>query len=383
MCRCRASVVLLCVVSLLLSAIAQQSPELESGLKPFGTFQGGNIDSVSLSSGNVMVHIPLISYPQRGGMLRVNFFLRFNSKNWYPKFIDNASGGLLRWTWGAKGEEHGIGLALDQPLALKTAIHNDPTDPNDPTVNILHAITPDGASHGMEATECSANCTFDIPLAYESIDATAIKATGVPEIGGSGATLIDRSGVRHTMGTSQASGLWRAVKMEDPNGNFITISYPQLNPLVTDALGRTIGTVTTASTASCPAGTTSAKNVDFPGFEGGNADLIFCYTNISPSSNFGFSGIQDWTYAATPFLTAVILPAQPATKWQFSYLASGEISSITLPTGGTIAYEWEVRPGGQFVSRWIKKRKVNANDGTEKKSGLTVGAQLPAQPAIP
>src|SRR2546430_17720473 len=62
--------------------VAQTSPDLEQGVKPYGAYQGGNIDSVGLANGNVMAHIPMASYPQRGGKLRLNFFARYNNKSW-------------------------------------------------------------------------------------------------------------------------------------------------------------------------------------------------------------------------------------------------------------------------------------------------------------
>ena len=40
------------------SASAQDSPEFETGLKPFGTYHGGNIDSVSVTNGNLTWSAP-------------------------------------------------------------------------------------------------------------------------------------------------------------------------------------------------------------------------------------------------------------------------------------------------------------------------------------
>jgi hypothetical protein len=46
------------------------TPDIEEGMKPHGSFQGGDIDQVSLSSGKLELNIPLVSYPQRGGRLK-------------------------------------------------------------------------------------------------------------------------------------------------------------------------------------------------------------------------------------------------------------------------------------------------------------------------
>ena len=77
--RCR----ILCLLSVLclaaLPAVAQDDPTAEFGMKPFGSFQGGNIDNVNLLNESLNVHIPLVSYPQRGGKLNLGF-----SVNYYP-----------------------------------------------------------------------------------------------------------------------------------------------------------------------------------------------------------------------------------------------------------------------------------------------------------
>ena len=50
------------------SAFAQNDPTLDTGFKPYGSYQGGDLDSVNLSNGNLVVHIPLAGYPQRGSL---------------------------------------------------------------------------------------------------------------------------------------------------------------------------------------------------------------------------------------------------------------------------------------------------------------------------
>jgi len=59
------TVVLVITASLPL-AYAQTDVNLAQGLEPYKSYMGGNIDTVSLTNGNLMLHIPLVSYPQRG-----------------------------------------------------------------------------------------------------------------------------------------------------------------------------------------------------------------------------------------------------------------------------------------------------------------------------
>src|SRR6185312_11216398 len=45
---------------------AQSQPNTENGVKSFGSYSGSDLDAVNLQNGNLLVHIPLFSYPQRG-----------------------------------------------------------------------------------------------------------------------------------------------------------------------------------------------------------------------------------------------------------------------------------------------------------------------------
>src|SRR5713101_5861100 len=75
---------LMASLSLILSksACAQDLPEFEIGLKPFGTYHGGSIDSVSIANGNLTIDMPLFSYPQRGGKLKKSLDLYYNNKGY-------------------------------------------------------------------------------------------------------------------------------------------------------------------------------------------------------------------------------------------------------------------------------------------------------------
>jgi hypothetical protein len=55
-------------------------PEIQQGMTPYASFQDGEIDSVNLGSGNVVIHTPLVSYPQRGGKLRLGACPRIHLK---------------------------------------------------------------------------------------------------------------------------------------------------------------------------------------------------------------------------------------------------------------------------------------------------------------
>jgi hypothetical protein len=65
-------------------AIAQTNPNEEQGLKPYDSWHGGDLDSVSMTTGGLALHIPLASFPQRGN-LDLSFMLRHSTKQRYVK----------------------------------------------------------------------------------------------------------------------------------------------------------------------------------------------------------------------------------------------------------------------------------------------------------
>src|SRR5437016_14328101 len=91
------------------SCLGQQQPDLERGLKPYGSFQFGNIDVVNLSNANLTVLGPLWSVPQRGGKLNLKYSFGYNDKGWqvftFCGAFDNCSS-----SWQFIDERPGIEL---------------------------------------------------------------------------------------------------------------------------------------------------------------------------------------------------------------------------------------------------------------------------------
>jgi hypothetical protein len=63
------------------SIFAQTNVNEEQGIKPHDAVHGGDLDSVSLTSGSLLLHIPLVSFPQRGN-LDLTFSVFSNTKQW-------------------------------------------------------------------------------------------------------------------------------------------------------------------------------------------------------------------------------------------------------------------------------------------------------------
>jgi hypothetical protein len=80
-CERRVSGLAILLVLVILAAPAASAqignPTTESGMKPYGSYHGGDIDTVALFNGKLDLHIPLVSWPQRGN-LKFGFTIRYD-----------------------------------------------------------------------------------------------------------------------------------------------------------------------------------------------------------------------------------------------------------------------------------------------------------------
>jgi RHS repeat-associated protein len=352
---------------------AQTNPNQEQGLKPYDSWHGGDLDSVSLTSGSLSLHIPLASFPQRGN-LDLSFMVRFSSKQWYvhTHCVTNRFGGqtcTYNWAPTANGGTQ-IVSSVDWWMQ---GTHTADGSGEDWTRGVT---APDGNTHqfGSDSSGDTTGPTY--PL--RSFDATGLLHPDVH-------TLVLPNGTRYSFpnfneGTitgpspSTAKEGVQASTITDANGNQITISSAGW----TDTMGRLIPGqapnaslpvqpgVPTSDLSKCPSGTSSAWAWTIPGLAGGSRTFYFCYSLVTLSTTFQVSGVTDYPPTSTPLLTAVVLP--DLTMWTFSYNNYGDVTQFTFPTGGSIAYTYGSGPVvtgiGSSTSRWVASRTVNANDGS-------------------
>jgi YD repeat-containing protein len=70
----------LCAFSIVASAVASLAQDItDVEAKPYGSYTGGPIDTVDLATGNLMLNIPLISFPQRGALPPLLFSVELNN----------------------------------------------------------------------------------------------------------------------------------------------------------------------------------------------------------------------------------------------------------------------------------------------------------------
>ena len=313
---------------------AQTDPIDEQGLKPFGSYHGGDIDVVNLMHGKLDLHAPVVSYPQRGGKLKMGFTLRYDNPIPFITEICTPTC-IYQTTFFSKG----VQVLPDFKMSLAGIVVNQK--------NVDSLVLADGSSHELGTTSGTVS---------ESLDGTGWRYDSGADI------ATDREGTRYSGANTQP-----LVSMEDANGNMISATSSGW----TDSVGRTIpnpptaGTSNTTNYSGCTGSqqTTGAYNWVVPGPNGGTSTYKFCWASFSVSFTLGgqnFSNNPTW-------LQSLVLPNNQA--WTFEYDSTGNLSTVTLPTGGTISYLWSTNSmcgATGYPERYyrsVTSRAVNANDG--------------------
>ncbi len=366
--------------------MAQNDVNLDQGLKPYGSYMGGNLDTVSLTNGNLMLHIPLVSYPQRGGRLNLAFYLRYNNKG-FAAIVNGTA------VWGFEGI--GVDVQRDQLIETRTRRPQFAVPGDNGTAHIFvtttSMTTADGSSHDVSWSGQGKG------FGAGPIDGSALGQHGViHHLVPNASLLVDPSCTNSPIST------WSPVISEDPNGNQIVTSAlgwtdtmgrlipgevicpVPFSPRNTDqgiyagagnaldaikGVGvRMLPGVKTTDLSGCPANTVSARIWLLPTFAnsaspspGTTAPMKFCYANFVISSDFGVTGTADFSGLTVTMLQNVILPN--STMWSFSYNSHGDLVLITFPTGGTIAYEWANFRFCSGASRALTSRTVTDDSG--------------------
>jgi RHS repeat-associated protein len=363
----RAAWPLLLLVALFacIPAFAQSNPNEEQGLKPYDSWHGGDLDSISMTNGGLVLHIPLASFPQRGN-LDLSFMVRFSNKQW-RKFMP--PGGHVQPSW-QPAPNTGTQIVSSLDWWMQESASSETNSSGATTTTWSRSVTsPDGNTHQF--------ATLDTMPVYplRSLDATGLLDLDTQ-------TLILPNGTRYSYpnladdtNTGPPPGTFLqgvpAATVTDANGNQVSIGASGW----TDTIGRLIpgsspGTglpvqpgVPTSDLSTCPAGTSSALVWNVPGVAGAMRTFKFCYSMVAISTQFG--GAREYT-GSMSLLTAIVLP--DLTLWTFAYDSYANVTRLGFPTNGSIAYTYAIGPyncgTGTTKSLWATSRTVDANDGT-------------------
>ncbi|HET9284476.1 MAG TPA: hypothetical protein VFR24_21185, partial [Candidatus Angelobacter sp.] len=371
--------------------LAQSAPNTENGFKSFGSYDGSSIDTVNLQNGNLMLHIPLFSYPQRGE-LGLGYSLQLSSKPWQVgQYYDSNHVLLYRWMLAAQA-----GLTLTS--SYDVTVQRGRTITTDINGNVTEADfdysvhTPDGAVHWLSDFLANGNM---VTLDGSNFQFTLIRGTkfdhsddsGVlkdskgntynyPTISNDYSKLAPASGNSYNLvshvafsNTLMPSGnntvqIFSDVGIPstwvDANGNSMNLGFI-FDPVtatakivsVVDGNGNTInfssGTgAGAAPTTNCPtlSSASGAYFFSFPGPNGNVSPLTICYTSVTLAPAFSQPNVgapkNDTFFKSYPLgsqsspaslIGGLIMP--DGAKWAFSYDAYGNITATDLPTGGS------------------------------------------------
>ena len=350
------------------------TPNLENGFKPYGSYEGSKLDTVNLMNGNVVFHAPLMPETPQRGSFKIFSTLYSTSQDW--QVVCNP---------GCKWAKGGAGVFVEFSPFLK--LHR--TIEMNHIYGILtvqyaydYSITTESGSvhklHGVAGTEDQ----YGEPTQFDSIDLTGFhlamsnpdSSTGVLQ----DFTVTDRNGNKfegtfrgghctqagnYLASTSGLKGGIHAPMQDDApvgeqycsefaftslatdrNGNQISTS--DTGPI--DTLGKPPillgGTGISTDSTDCvsPYAISSAWLNSYQDPNGVSQTVKTCFSFVPIQTAFNVAGVaedassSDWQFVG---LMSVILPNK--TYWGFTYDNYGEITSIHLPTGGSISYVWE------------------------------------------
>jgi RHS repeat-associated protein len=299
----------LMILILLVVAAPLAAQNFQEGIIPFESYDTQQFDSVSLSSGNVGLDIPLISYPQKGTLPDVGYHLVSVSESWYQTCATDDEG-YTECDWNLNTGIIGAGPINELGLS------NCDWCPGGLGIMVTDSS---GAGHPEGPTDFTLN-------GYIALDATGYKT--IYNSGTHTFSTMDRNGISHVAATYGSTWI-------DPSGNTVTPITDPTAPGYTDSFGRTI----TAPTYQLGCHVTYE-----PGSGGGTVPFTFCYTSTTVSPDIGTSDAYMCTeIGSSSFgiweLQSVTLPN--GTSWAFTYDSAGNLTSVTLPTGGTVTYTWQ------------------------------------------
>ena len=419
--------ILLCGIS----ALAQTQPSLENGFKDYGSIHGSNIDSVNLTTGNWMLHAPLIpGVPQRGA-LAAHYFSFVSSKNWQIRCSSNpTTGQTCFWASG------GTGVVLGRSNAI--SVHR--------TVDIFGSgtgtITYEGYGYTINTADGSSHQLYGIPgtqdangdaTVYESLDTSGyhLALSNADSNGVFGtATVMDRQGSHYVgnfgpyqncpkasgnkppspgshppviddapLGDRYCSQTAFMSQITDADGNVMTYFTPQNQVAGQDTVARSqpleSGTPTTdysgcvsrftisyafISYYSGPGGTTQQVKACYAAVPFQTAFNATVYGSVAVSEAQNVSANYNSTLGGYFVQELVTLVLADGSKWTFDYDSYLEVTSVGLPTGGSIGLTWTTinfancnPPDPTYLSRAVASRTLNDNNGHSSTWNYTWG----------
>jgi RHS repeat-associated protein len=317
--------------------------QVTTGTPPFGSFGGGPFDTVNLATLNTHFSIPIFTKVGRG--IPFVFYVSNDSSVWYPVTSGSTTSWqyVSNWGWQAQGNTAvGYVTATSKPGYCFDLSTQPPTQVGTTVYTYKSYNDGRGTTHSLPANSvltdlAPCNRQPAVPPSFTSNDGSGYTIT--TQAGDPLVTVTPRGGGAMVVPAIFGSGQGRnATNSTDSNGNYI--SYD--GTTFTDTLGKQVLTISGTNpvlyTYTNPTGTTSHVSVS--------------YTTYQIKTAFACSTVQDVTVPNVPLITQIAFPDN--SSYSFTYeqtpnnagYYTGRILSATLPTGGTIQYQYTGSNGG-------------------------------------
>lgn len=345
------------VVAFLFSAIAGAAPALaqapSTGFPPFGSFQSGGVDSVNLQNLNTNLMVPVVSHPGRG--VGFQFSVAYNSLVW-----SHTSGSSAAWAFARGG-----GWFTDGPvgnLQFQKTTFPCPGTPDTLWTNYVFTDAA-GTSHPFLVAHYSGPCAITSTDQAHATDASG-HYIDISNLTLAGPTVRAPDGTKLVFSGSGTTinGVTFLQKptFTDPNGNLITGTTNSQTGETdwVDTLGQTALKITSQFNSSSQLTETDYSRL---AVDGTYQTVAVKYQWFSIQSNFGCAGVAEYTSNANAFNLVSEIDLPNGQKYMFAYeptpgspgFVTGRIQQVTLPTGGTVTYQYPGANGG-----------INCTDGT-------------------
>lgn len=321
----------------LLASTVAMNAQVATGAPPFSTIEGGPFDGVNLGNLNVHFSVPILHKAGRG--ISFAFDLGYDNSVWTPV----TSGGVTSWrpvlNWGWSGSiSSGTGFVsfnetdtFPIPNCQKTTysgyVYHDS----------LGATHPFNGSAVWEFGIGGHSCTgFFTGFTNTASDGSGYTLT-ISNFSGTG-PLKSKSGTLITTPFNQTGGTTSGIV--DANGNEVTANTSNQ---FFDTLSSTSAVLSTSGSGT-PA---SPVNYQYTS-PAGSKQYSAIYTAYTVQTNFGCT-TQEYPPTSNNLVSEIDLP--DGSKYLFSYettpgdvhnphYVTGRISTVTLPTGGSIQYSY-------------------------------------------
>lgn len=339
------------------------------GTPTFGSLQSGNVDSVNLQNLNVNLTIPIVNHPGRG--LGFQYSLAYNSLFW--TFIPGSSAAwkpvsVLNLGWISEG-----------PVGVLSFVKTTFPCVSTPDTLWTNYIFTDvaGTAHAFNVARYFGQCSIgSLKTGYATDGSGYYIDIGSSTTDPGSYTVRGPDGTKFTFNgpaTVDANGVSIITKpiVADPNGNSLSattnVSTGEIDWI--DTLGQTALKIT--SQFNGPNGQRSETDYSRLAVDGTYQTFVMKYSFATVQTNFGCSGITEFSGSNTPLVSEIDLPN--GQKYLFAYeptpgfpgAVTGRIQQVTVPTGGTIAYQYNgANDGINCADGTILGLTRTINDGT-------------------